>query len=330
MRSFSLLDGTLVHTGAIMTPKGRLQSWPHCFSIKGAAPPAQSFIAPTLKPMPYHNAGWDAPASGDCCAAAVAEIINIAKIMLGYTGGEIDDNSIIPWAKQVGTWNGGIIQDVLIAATSTPLTDASGQNNLLGGPPQTVNFEDMPSVYSALNDHYALNIGVDSSLYQACVTGPNQVAVAPILTSPIQRYDHSVPVIGRWGTAGYLADQYFKQKQVNVQLGNVPAETPSVVVVTWGCEVITPVASFQLSTNEAHAVPSFPAPTPGNGPVVPPVVPPPHRRPTIRGIELSQALARWHETNPLAVESLLDEFEGHATVQQALAAMHETFSEGRR
>ncbi len=334
MGSFVLSSGHTVCTGAMMTPKGQLQAWPHCYAVKGTAPPAQSFLAPSLKPMPYHNAGWDAPSSGDCCAAAICEIINLAKIILGGSGGEIPDDNVIAWAKRVGTWSGGIIQDVLIAATTIPLIDAAGQPNLLGGPPMTVNFEDMPSVYAALNDHYALDLGVDSSLYQSCVTGPGQVVVAPILSRPIGQYDHSIPAIARWGTAGWLADQYRTQKNIVVPLGSVPEETPCIVTVSWGCEIITPVVSFQRSTNEAHAVPSFPAPIAPVNPNLPPDPPPdipvdppappapgPRPRPTPRGLEVAHAIAQYFARNPDAdVHAFLDHCEAHPL---AVAAMEE-------
>jgi hypothetical protein len=58
-------------------------------------------------------------------------------------------------------------------------------------------------------------------------------------------------------------------------------------------------------------------------PVVPPVVPPSPRKPTLRGIQLAESLALWHEKHPDEVEALLDEAEAHATVQAAMAARRE-------
>ncbi len=278
--------------------------------------------------MTYHNADWDSPASGDCCAAAIFEIINLAKIILGYSGGEIPDDNVIAWAKQVGTWNGGNIPDVMIAATTVPIIDAAGQKCFLGGTPLAVNYEDMNAVYSALQDHYALDLGVDSRLYAQAINGPGQVGVAPLLNFPLQNYDHSIPAVADWGTAGFLAQKYADATGQNVQLGNLPADTPCVGTITWGSRVITPVKSFQMSTGEAWAVPSYPTPVAGPTPVPvpvpdpnnPPVIPP-RRRPTLRGIEMSNALALWHEKDPVAVEKLLDEIESHVTVQQAMAHM---------
>jgi hypothetical protein len=278
------------------------------FRIKRAAP-IQSF---TTDGTPFQMDGNDA--LGDCTCACLGNVLDVVKRVLGYSGGNIPDANVVQWATAHGFQNGADISDVLEALTTDPMIDASGQANTIG-PALGVNYNDMPTVYAALAEHYALDLGVDSSLYTQCVGNIGTVAVAPLITRALSNYDHSIPAFADWGTAEFLAAKYSAAYNQNVQLGDLPADTPCIGNETWGCPVIVPVVSFQLSTGEAWAPQSYPAPVPA--PPTPPTPPGPTPTPTRRAIELALRAARLHECG-IDVGQILALAEGAINTKEAL------------
>ena len=258
-RTITLHSGRQVRTnGFVACSRGRLAA-EAAFRprpVRRATPAELCNSSGVAMQMDYNDV------AGDCTDACLANVLDVVAAILKYAGSTIPAANVKSWAIAQGFYDGANIPDVLTALQTVPMIDANGQGRIIGAF-AGVDYTNLPAVYDALSDCYALDLGVNSSYYQGFV-GNGIVSVGPLQTRAINsaaELDHSIPAFD-FGSAEYLATQYHDFYGAAVDLSPISSgpQTPCIGIETWASLCIVPAVSFQNTTGEAHVIESFPPP----------------------------------------------------------------------
>ena len=282
---------------------------PHTAAYRGRLLGKRSMAKPcALAPASCLQSGnyfldmyWNAT-YGCCTGSALVEIINMVF------GVQVSEAEALAWFKAHGILNGANEIDVLDWAETDPIV-VNGQNYLIG-PSATFDYTDQNAIFTAISDHKCAYWGVDASYLQQCV-GNVSGWVAPLITTPMQNYDHAV-FSPDYGTLDQLATYLNKERGVTVQLGSLDPTMLGCTLDTWDTIGIVPLPTIFNTTGEAHVIESFPAPTPV--PPTPPAPPtPPQPTPTAWGASVMHRAVKCYQSSrdgEAAVTGLLSMAEG--------------------
>ena len=104
--------------------------------------------------------------AGDCTDACLANVLDVVAAILKYAGSTIPAANVKSWAIAQGFYDGANIPDVLTALQTVPMIDANGQGRIIGAF-AGVDYTNLPAVYDALSDCYALDLGGQQQLLPA-------------------------------------------------------------------------------------------------------------------------------------------------------------------